>query len=74
MRVQVERFKELELERFKLLERDRVNKDFNTKLADYEAGYRQRMEGLHQRESESARIIDKMVSDMDILVAVMDKL
>ena len=58
---QVERFKELELERYKLLERDRVNKDFNRKLSDYESEYRQRMEGLQQRELESARILDKMV-------------
>ena len=60
--MQVERFKELELERYKLLERDRVNKDFNKKLSDYETEYRQRLDGLHRREVESARAIDKLVS------------
>ena len=60
--LQVERFKELELERYKLLERDRVNKDFNKKLSDYETEYRQRLDGLHRREVESTRAIDKLVS------------
>ena len=65
--MQVERFKELELERYKLLERDRVNKDFNKKLSDYETEYRQRLDGLHRREVESARAIDKLVSASCIL-------
>ena len=58
----MERFKELELERYKLLERDRVNKDFNKKLSDYETEYRQRLDGLHKREVEGTRALDKLVS------------
>ena len=58
----MERFKELELERYKLLERDRVNKDFNKKLSEYETEYRLRLDSLHRREVESARAVDKLVS------------
>ncbi|XP_063694288.1 centriole and centriolar satellite protein OFD1-like [Bolinopsis microptera] len=65
VKLEVERFKELELERYKLLERDRVNKDFNKKLSDYETEYRQRLDGLHKREVESTRALDKLKADTE---------
>eukprot|EP00116_Pleurobrachia_bachei_P003880 sb/3464142/ len=65
IKLEVDRFKELQLGELKRVEKDKLQREFNSKLSDYETEYRRRLDALHAREIESTTSLDKMKAEVE---------